>query len=144
MRLAGVCLIALLLWGDATHGSGTVVLRNLEKPGAVAVENHGATIRLRKRIVVEQMQEGTWQSTGAYVDLVEHCTTLGAPENCVTLRAGAKLTLVPWNGVSCDGQCTRPCRSNSYLGPGKFRFVLETCDRKKRFGGEPFELGAKQ
>jgi hypothetical protein len=119
-----------------------VVVRNLEKAGAVAVENHGAAIRLRHRLVVEQLFDGTWHDTGAYVDLVEACDERGSAETCRELRSGATLTMVPWDGTACDGQCPRPCRSNSYLGPGTFRFVVESCDRKQRFAGAPFRMPA--
>jgi hypothetical protein len=141
MKSIGACVVVLLLGcASGRVRPAEVVVRNLEKPGAVVVENHGAAIRLRHRLVVEQQVDGTWRDSGAYVDLVERCDARGLTETCNKVPAGATLTLVPWNGVACDGQCARPCRSNGYLGPGTFRFVVESCDRKKRFAGAGFQL----
>ena len=139
-KLFLICLCGL--WSPSSFvGASALQISNLEKPGSVAVSNNGPTIRVKRRLIVEQETEGEWRSTGAYVDLVGRC--IGpSNENCRQLSAGEIVRIVPWNGFSCSGQCMRPCRSNSYLGPGKFRFVVVTCDSKQRFVGESFALPA--
>jgi hypothetical protein len=59
---------------------------------------------------------------------------------CRTFEHGAKFRPVPWTGLVCGGQCGMTCRANAYLGPGQCRFVVTTCDRKRRFYGPTFTL----
>ncbi len=123
-----------------------MVIRNL--PGqdrwvSVVVENHGAPRTLSKSVQVEKQVDGVWSARGGevQVDLVERCGfSPSIAAACIDVGAGAKFTAAPWNGWACGGQCPDPCRMNDYMGPGTFRFVVESCDRKERFEGPPFQL----
>lgn len=118
----------------------SVVVNNLPKAGAFSVVNKGADIELQRSVVVEKREKNGWTRTEADVRLIGSCTEseTGATR---LVRRGETLVVVPWNGWSCDGQCPRPCRANIYLGPGEFRFVVMSADRRQRFVGPPFRLG---
>ena len=143
---------ALLLWAVSYDArAAEVMVRNLPTVGALAVDTGGSAVTLRDRVVVEQLWPdvkepavgGAWHKTEARVELVAQCG--GGDTDCKTLRANNTLTLVPWNGFSCDGQCPHACRANIDLEPGIFRFVVESCDGKKRYEGAPFQLtGARR
>ena len=132
---AGLLVACILPAGCAEPA---VKVTNLAKPGSVSVSNSGPAIQVKRRIVIEQKSAGKWVPTDAYYDLIGYCGD-AAKQDCRELKRGT-IEVVPWNGYSCSGQCVRPCRSNSYLGPGTFRFVVVTCDGKQRFEGAPFEL----
>jgi len=71
--------------------------------------------------------------------ILETCEWNRQP-GCQTLEHGAKLRPVAWNGLSCGGQCGGTCRGNAFLGPGQFRFVVTTCDKKRSFYGPVFTM----
>jgi hypothetical protein len=117
----------------------TVIIRNLDKAGGMEVENRGPEISLSLRLVVQQMNQGTWHDSATDLLLSETCVWNPQP-GCQTLPHGAKLRPVPWNGMSCSGQCPQGCRATIYLGPGLFRFTVTTCDHKQRFFGPAFTM----
>ena len=117
-----------------------VVIRNLESPGSLVIENEGPTVSLYSQMLLQSMQDGKWQDE-AWLELVirEACDWQQKP-GCLELQHGAKLHPVSWNGLSCGGQCAMPCRGNSFMGPGQFRFVVSTCDRSHKFYGPVFSM----
>lgn len=154
MRAAEACVTALLLscgghpvaqqrQPPADAAPRTIVVKNLGRPGELAVENRGAARRLRSSVAVERRLDNAWQVMGNMLDMVETCDRSRPEEACTDLRAGAVLTLVPWNGMSCSGQCNEACNLNSYVGPGTFRFVVRSCDGKQRWEGPAFVLPAE-
>jgi hypothetical protein len=118
-------------------------VENGGRPGQFAVANHGSgPVELLRRVTVEHLETGTWVSTEADVSLIASCGEKAETPN-VQLMNGQTLKVAPWNGKTCDGQCSRSCRANIYLGPGEFRFVVWTADRKSRFAGPSFHLPPK-
>lgn len=118
---------------------GTVVLRNDGAPGGIRVENNGAATSLSSKLIVERFLNGQWIDTPVHMQLVEKCA-LEDPPDCIALPADAAMTLVPWRGYTCSGQCVRSCRSNNYAGPGTFRVVAKACGSKQRIVGPEFAL----
>ncbi len=128
--------------GPAAHAqkeADTVIVTNLATPGAFAVENRGAAIALSSQVAVQRLEDGKWQDRASDLVLSEKCESNQNPA-CRTLANGAKVIPVPWDGELCSGQCMLGCRANAFLGPGQFRFVVATCDRKRRFYGPAFSL----
>jgi hypothetical protein len=115
------------------------VIRNLEKSGSFEVDNEGPAISLYSQVVVQRWNEDRWHDVASDLVLSESCKWNPEPE-CTTLAKGGKIHPMPWNGMSCSGQCFLGCRGNIFLGPGKFRFAITTCDRKTRFYGPGFNL----
>jgi hypothetical protein len=116
-----------------------VVIRNLKKSGSFEVENEGLAISLYSQVVVQRWNEDRWHDVASDLVLSETCKWNPKPE-CTPLAKGGKIHPMPWNGMSCSGQCFLGCRANIFLGPGTFRFVVSTCDRKTRFYGPAFKL----
>ncbi len=117
-----------------------VLVRNLQQPGTFEVDNTGPAIQLWSQVKLQRFQNGQWQEEqGTNLFLAESCGWNQQPV-CQTLPQGAKLHPFPWNGLSCGGQCPMVCRANDFLGPGQFRFVVTTCDRKRSFYGPAFTL----
>lgn len=143
VRLA-VAALWLLLGMDApareepAEAEGSVILHNLSAPGSFAVENRGSDITLARPVIVQREQAGRWTDETTDLALLESCGQAGGA--CLTLPAGAKLNPLPWNGLVCASQCAQGCRANIYLGPGRFRFVLSSCDGRRQFHGPPFDL----
>jgi hypothetical protein len=118
-----------------------VSVRNLAALGSFSVTNHGPQVALLRRVVVEFHDDGgDWERVDADVRLIADCAETAEGEERV-FPPGETLTVAPWAGWSCDGQCPKPCRANAYLGPGEFRFVVLTADRGRRFEGAGFPLG---
>jgi len=122
-------------------GAGMVTLR-FDHDHFVVKNTGNGPVDLRRKVLVERQDGGSWVETPAEVYLIASCAEkdLQAP---LHLGQGQELVVVPWNGWGCDGQCPRPCRANYYLGPGDFRFVVFTTDGKQRFDGPAFKLGAE-
>jgi hypothetical protein len=134
--IAGALLAACCTWA----AEGQVSVENGARPGQFGVVNHGpGPVDLLRKVTVEQLETGKWVVTEAEVFLIGNCREK-AEVSSVRLTSGQKLTVAPWNGKTCDGQCARSCRANIYLGPGEFRFVLWTADHQTRFEGPSFRL----
>jgi len=152
VRLAALCALMFLSCcesrpakqpgGKPAAAGPAIVVRNLDTPGALVIENHGPTAMLRDRFAVESQHEGTWEDTGIDLELSGQ-RPRGQQETCEELRAGAGLRPARWSGWTCGGQFTQPCRQTAYIGPGTFRFVVSSCDGKHRWEGPPFELPAE-
>ena len=120
--------------------SAPVAIRNLARAGAFAVTNRAAEIALSRHVGVQRLHQGQWVDVTSDLALVATC---GAPAgDCVSLRAGATITPVPWNGLSCGSQCPASCRANVHYGPARIRFVLSVCGSGQKVYGPPFELPA--
>lgn len=127
---------------DVDHGTqhGTVIVRNLGSAGAFEVENPGPPIALWSQVMLQRLENGIWRDDNeAELSLAEICVWNARP-SCQTLQHGGRLRPHPWNGLICGGQCPESCRANSFLGPGQFRFVVMTCNQKRRFPGPSFSL----
>lgn len=122
-------------------GAGMVSLRFDHDRFVVKNTGNGA-VDLRRKVLVERKENGSWVETAAEVYLIASCAEKDL-ESPLHLGAGQELVVLPWNGWGCDGQCPRPCRANYYLGPGDFRFVVFSADGKHRFDGPVFKLGAE-
>jgi len=122
----------------------SVVVRNLSLPGAFEVENRGPDIELAWAVTVQRQLKGRelngqWSDEVTDLTLSEKCEA-SPRAGCVPLPRGAKRAPVRWNGLTCGSQCAATCRANIYLGPGRFRFVVSSCDGKRKFFGAAFEM----
>jgi len=146
-----LALIASLVWiaGCAAHFEAetagdkvAIGIKTLAAPGAFELRNEGsAEVSLLRSLAVEKKSGEKWEPAPVTLQLIESCAEKPASE-CITLAPRAVFRPVPWNGYSCGGQCPEPCRANVYLGPGTFRVVATTCDRKHHFPSPAFTLPA--
>ena len=134
-----IAFVGLVAFPFAQCQTATVEVRNLDVPGAAAIENHGPSVALARKVLVERKRGTEWIESPVFFNLVEHCGAAKTPV-CPELASGATLKPVRWDGYTCSGQCPRSCRSNHYAGPGVFRFVVFSCDRSQRFTGPEFAL----
>jgi len=125
----------------ATPVAGDVVLNNDGAPGGLRLQNSGPTMSLSSKIIVERVRDGRWIETPVRMDLVEKCAVEDPPV-CVSVAAGTTVITVPWRGNNCSGQCPHSCRSNQYVGPGQFRFVVKSCDGTRTVTGPEFVMPA--
>jgi hypothetical protein len=114
----------------------TIVLRNLDTPGAFELANRWTAIALYSEGIVRRLESGTRQDEVANPSLLRP----GPQARLPTLEYGTKFRPIPWTGLVCGGQCGMTCRANAYLRPGECRFVVITCDRKRHFYGPAFTL----
>ncbi len=119
---------------------------NLElssEPGSLTVVNPGPTaLELDPGVAVERWDQDHWTPVSTSLKLVSDCAQLQQPVKCVRLAPGANLHVVSWKGFSCSGQCAGSCRANIYYGPGKFRFIVRTCDGSQKYVSKTFTLPA--
>ena len=147
---AALALVAGILWYCMTTRvwaqspeDNAVLVRNLATPGAFEVENSGADIELARKVSIQRYANGKWSDEVTDTALIERCGP-PAPSECFHLAHGARFRPVMWNGLTCGSQCPATCRANIYLGPGRFRFVVSTCDGKRTFAGPAFQLPTQQ
>ncbi len=142
--LSAFCLILVgaVSCGNATHAQNeaqSVVVVNLDRPGAFEIENRGPSIELSSQVVVQRLEDGKWQDRATDLVLSDRCDSNQHPP-CRTLEHGTKIRPVTWDGELCSGQCMLGCRANAFLGPGQLRFAVSTCDNKRRFYGPTFTM----
>jgi len=113
-------------------------IRNLAQPGAFAIEASPSGASFEKQGRIEQQTAAGWETVFDEFYLLEDCGTVATLPACVTLAPGAVLRPVPWNGYTCYGQCSRPCKGNVYRPPGTFRLVLTACGGGAQVMGTPF------
>jgi hypothetical protein len=117
-------------------------VRNLDKPGAFAIEGGLSGISLEKRGRVEQQTANGWRPVFEEFYLAKDCSAVATLPACVRLAPGDTLRPVRWTGFTCSGQCPRPCKRNIYRPPGTFRLTLTMCTGAKVSSG-PFYMGAE-
>jgi hypothetical protein len=120
-----------------------VTIRNLDMPGAFEIENTGDDTELDSQVTIERKEGEEWRPLPSHIQLqlIENCETKKtSPSSCLKLGKGEKIAPVPWTGFSCRVQCFKACRKNGYLGPGTFRFVVSSCDKKQKFYSPDFNL----
>ena len=137
--LAWVLPAAALLACAGSAEETTVVVRNLSSPGSFEVENRGPAVDLAWQVTVERHWNGQWTDEVTDLTLIEKCGQ-PPPPACVRLAHAAKLRPVGWNGLTCGSQCAATCRANIYLGPGRFRFVVSSCDGQHKFPGPAWDV----
>lgn len=136
-------LLAVLSGAIAAAEEGTPMPIALDAPGggALTIANAGSgLIAIERTIAVEAGGPGNWAAIVTEMAAVERCEAPAKTEP-VVLRAGEKLTVVPWRGFSCSGQCNAVCRANVYYGAGPFRFVVRTAGGSVTSG--PFAMPAE-
>lgn len=104
--------------------------------------NSPMSVSLKSVVLVEALSAGRWHPVVTEMNLVSACDPDGVVrplKNDVELKARASLTPPPWRGWSCNGQCERHCRTNTYWGPGPFRFSVVTSDGRS-FSSDPFKM----
>ena len=138
--LVAAALLATMCLLVAGASSASAQVRNLETPGAFAIEG-GAGLSLRSRAAIEQQTKTGWRPVFEEFYLTQDCAAVARLPACVTLKSGETLRPVRWTGFTCQGQCPRSCKKNIYRPPGTFRLTLTTCDGTQ-LSGAPFHMGA--
>jgi hypothetical protein len=108
----------------STETAARLQLELTGETGALRIFNPGAAaVGILPAIAVQKKESASWIAILTEFNAVSSCTASGPPDT-VEIAAGATLTLVPWKGYSCSGQCVLACRANVYYGHGTFRFVV--------------------
>lgn len=107
-------------------------------PFAIVVENHGREAEeLSTAVILEKEDGAAWTEAGAAgIRLRDSCAAPAPP--CLTLAPGASVHAPSWTGAIGEAQCA--CDECARALPGRYRFVLETCDHRARVEGEAFDL----
>jgi hypothetical protein len=125
---------------DASAPSSPLVIELSDGKGEFRVVNHGPALRLRFRVEVEQRLNGLWQRIPiSNLGLQAECLA-PPPPDCVALAALGALKPVAWTGRYCDSQCPVPCRLDSHVPGGWYRYVVSTCDESQQFRSQEFQL----
>ena len=119
--------------GLALHGDpdGHLVALRLANTGTEPLE-------LAAQVAIEREEAGRWapvEDVGR-VTVRPSCEVEAPP--CTTLAPGVELFPPSWLGTVGDAQCA--CEPCTPVGPGRYRFVVSSCDGARRFTGDPFAL----
>ena len=93
---------------------------------------------LSSELLVQREYNGEWRDETTDLRLIEKCGE--APGECRNLAHAETLQPVAWNGLVCASQCSASCRANLNRGPGRFRFIVQSCNRKLRAVGPAFNM----
>ena len=144
----------------ADNQSEEIVIRNTEEAGGFEIENKGEDIKLSWRVLVEKKTpDGNWKQlysspASLNIMLAKDCQSLPEEKttaksvkvrykpSCQKLAKGEVLRVKKWTGFGCRAQCNRHCVSDGNFGLGVFRFVVESCDKKKKYYGAEFSFTA--
>ncbi len=108
--------------------------------GGLRIVNPGtAPVEIQAKIAVEAREGGGWTAVLTEFNAVARCERT-TPDGPVRIAPAAALTVVPWRGFSCSGQCVAACRANLYYGAGPFRFVVTTAPGGERFVSPVFTM----
>jgi len=146
--MRALILLATVACAGATAAPSPAVAIANGKPGAFTLEAK-ATVKLRLVASIEALRDGKWTDVSKYADLgtgyrlVERCERKPSPPTCIELAAGAKLSPVPWTGMSCSSQCNMDCDKNAPLPAGDYRLVVTTCDGAATFAGPAFRFDGR-
>jgi hypothetical protein len=149
-RQALAVAVLFLVFGsgaDSTGAPATGTPARLQlalsgKPGGLHIVNHGAAaVGILRAITVQKKERSTWVPITTEFNAVSSCNATSLPDK-VTIAAGATLTVMPWKGYSCAGQCVAACRANIYYGPGLFRYVITRSPGMQTDTGPEFTLPA--
>lgn len=122
----------------ATPAMAGVVIEDLATPGLFAIHVGQAPVELSDHAIIEIQTAGRWIKA-ADVSLGERCTA-SAKFTCASIRAGATIHPVRWDGLLCSGLCGGQCKANPYAGPGVARLTVTDCRHTVEFHGAPFTL----
>ena len=134
-----IVLTSLVVGASVARAADTLSIRNLRPPGAFEVENRGPTVTLARPVQVQRELSSGWSDEVTDLELRPNCAQ-PATGACIPIAGGATLRPPPWNGLTCASQCPAGCRANIHLGPGRFRFVLSSCQSGEKFYGPAFDL----
>lgn len=138
-RLRRAALTAAALWVVAPAATqvpvGAIKLHAASAPSGLLIDNPGdRPVLIRRAIGVEQQVGTQWRPLSTELNAVGACTP-GNGTGPVRLRPHASLSIVPWRGGSCSGQCNRVCRANIDYPPGRFRYVVTVLPGQGRVVG---------
>lgn len=124
-----------------THDTGpSVRLRAARAPSGLVIDNPtDHAISIERTIRVDKWTAGAWTPLGTEMKAIGSCTA-NRVDGPVRLDPRTSLSVVPWRGASCSGQCTRICRGNIDYPPGRFRFVVTTLPQYAQAIGPAFQL----
>ncbi len=94
------------------------------KTVSLRILNKGVSaVAIMPAIAVQKKERSGWVPITTEFNATSSCEAT-IPRDKVLIAAHASLSLVPWKGYSCSGQCVLACRANIYYGPGVFRYVI--------------------
>jgi hypothetical protein len=137
---AAALLFAFCGAAEATGTPARLQLVVTGQTGGLRIINRGAaSVGLLRAITVQKKERTTWVPITTEFNAVSACAATSTPDK-VTIAGGATLTVVPWKGYSCSGQCVAACRANIYYGPGTFRYVVTRSPGMQTDTGPEFTL----
>jgi hypothetical protein len=61
-------------------------------------------------------------------------------ETPIRIPSRGTVSVVPWDGMMCAGQCPASCLKNYQLGPGTFRFEIVVLPEGTKLQSPPFTI----
>ena len=136
---------ALLAFGRPNHAQppGALRLALTDPPGGLLIVNDGTTaVAIQMAIAVQKQEIAGWVPIATEFKAVARCDPPGSATT-VEVAPATTLTVRPWRGFSCSGQCNFICRANVYYGPGMFRFVVTVVPGSSQIISTAFALPAE-
>ena len=102
----------------------------------------GSPVAIERGIAVERKTPKGWKQETA-IRAVATCKNYSYQHNrksSIRLAAHSSLTVYPWDGFLCGGQCEESCMQNAFSGPGIFQFVVTLLPDGKKIASLPFAI----
>ena len=139
---AGLLLLTCREVPPVSEAAGGVEVRVGERPGELEILNSGkGAVSILSAITIEQRGGAVWKPIATSIQAIQSCPAAG--QECQSVPEGARWKIAAWSGFSCAAQCPEPCRANNYYGPGEFRFLVRSCDRRSSWTSGTFRLPAE-
>jgi hypothetical protein len=141
----GIAASVLLAFAGPNHAQAPGALRLVltDPPGGLLIVNGGtAPVAIQMAIVVQKQEIAGWVPVATEFNAVARCDAPGS-NMTVEVAPATTLTVRPWRGFSCSGQCNYVCRANVYYGPGVFRFVVTAVPGLNQITSSAFALPAE-
>lgn len=141
-----------LIFDHAPDANGPILLEVKERSDVPhefkTAKSYGLTITdltanpvaIERWIAVERRTPKGWiPNTG--IEAVSSCKDRRYnSKSPIPLAAHSSISVYPWDGFLCGGQCEESCMQNAFSGPGIFRFVVVLVPEGKRISSLPFAI----
>jgi hypothetical protein len=116
----------------------------MAKSYSLMIENmSNRDISLKRGISIWKKVPSGWSLQSGSIQVIAKCDELDHDyhlEAPIHIPSSGTVTVVPWDGSMCGGQCPTSCLRNYPLGPGTFRFEVVVIPEDTKIQGPPFTI----
>ena len=120
------------------------IFTGMAKSYSLMIENmSNRNISLKRGISIWKKVPSGWSLQSGSIQAIAKCDEFDHHDHLETpihIPSFGRITLVPWDGSMCGGQCPTSCVKNYPLGPGTFRFEIVVSPEDIKIQSPPFTI----